>query len=457
MPALIAARSLSRTDAASVFDSTSRFAHRARLTRFPRKLPHQAWSHRSRARPLWAQSLVRPIVHSSFLAVTRLRSASLRLDGRHSRTPGACRSNHASIHSVFRRMARRPPMRAWRDLPALACRVDGVAAHARVVRRFGHGQPGLHGNLPRLSTPCRAHETGVGIGRAPGALTWASAPGCRGADVGRCRHRRPGGSVPHGCRTESSPCDPSGPTASSDWWPVAAVGRLSGHQGGCGRQALGRSRRVAAMFCVRRGAERDAAARTGIGVGGWLRAWPWSGARCMTPRRMIRLRRGCRTAPRRYFQSRRQCARSSSPRCIVSISQSAGHHVIANRRAARRRRQGPKAAREGARAKRSGAPCTVPSTARDRRHDGRRSTGIPTCVRVVGEPRARAGGTTASRAALANERERPRRSSSTCRAQRPPGAGQGHSPRNPGVALLPEEHDRTFERSRIRRKEDALW
>ena len=26
--------------------------------------------------------------------------------------------------------------------------------------------------------------------------------------------------MPHGCRTESSPCDPNGPTASSDWWPV---------------------------------------------------------------------------------------------------------------------------------------------------------------------------------------------------------------------------------------------
>lgn len=134
--------------------------------------------------------------------------------------------------------------------------------------------------------------------------------------------------------------------------------------------------RVAATFGARHGAERDAAARTGIGAGD-VRAWPWSGARCVTPRRMIRLRRGCLAAPRRLpFQCRSHAASrqalSCTLGCTLSSDQNAGHRATANRRAARRRRQGPKAARTAR--GRSGAKRLARCRAQldDRPRDGRR-------------------------------------------------------------------------------------
>ena len=155
--------------------------------------------------PCACRSCRDPSFLSSFpLLVTIHRRASCRARRRAgSLRPRACRSSHASIHSGFRRIERRPPMRDVAELPALARGVDGVAAHAGVFGAFLDVQPGLHGRtLHGFRNPDDAPAAATGV-RGPAA---ASVPGravrARGPEVGevevdRAWSRRPGRARAH--------------------------------------------------------------------------------------------------------------------------------------------------------------------------------------------------------------------------------------------------------------------
>src|SRR4051794_1577148 len=143
VPLRTARRRSSSAAAAAALLSISRFVHLARLTRTPRKLPHQACSQRSRARPPCSQILYRPTACPPFCSL------------RYSAEPrGAIRGVRDAA-----RMTLEPFVNPGRletdgapaadanvmDFAPLARGVDRVPTDAGILGRFRNGQPGLHG------------------------------------------------------------------------------------------------------------------------------------------------------------------------------------------------------------------------------------------------------------------------------------------------------------------------
>ena len=77
---------------------------------------------------------------------------------------------------------------------------------------------------------------------------------------------------------------------------------------------------------------------------GWLSIVPWRRRPQRAPRRMP-IRGEVRVAPARYPQNNAAAKSGQSPIDGFFSRHASGHHVAASRRAARRHRQGPKAAR----------------------------------------------------------------------------------------------------------------
>ncbi len=169
----------------------------------------------------------------------------------------------------------------------------------------------------------------------------ATARGTSSADVGGRRHRRPGGSVPLGCRTESLHA------TRTRLWRVATGGRSLPPKE-LRAAACNSPTGCCACWppCFARGAAlsatptRERESVLGLASSAALERRSLQASRSDDPTAS-----GCRAAPRCYFLNVGAEGPCVKPGCTVSIGHSAGHHAIANRRAARTRRQGPKAAR----------------------------------------------------------------------------------------------------------------
>src|SRR5262245_7884094 len=144
---------------ASALLSISRFVHFARLTRTPRKLPHQVWVQRSRARPSCSQILYSPTSASRLLVCdisqrcfhVRLRASVIRA----ARVPfqpfvDPLRLESDRSSSTHARVAKRSP---------LARRVDRVPADAGVFCGLGNLQPCLHTPSARTRQSRRVRKT----------------------------------------------------------------------------------------------------------------------------------------------------------------------------------------------------------------------------------------------------------------------------------------------------------